>query len=188
MEDKRFDEPVDIFIDGGHDIETVRSAAAAAHHLLKAWPVKPGPRHRKARQALLDLFEGTATPQQAREAFERAADEAEIRIGGWHAKNPLAAFISKQKGIARAPVPRAETEMTEPGWRKTSEDQDKDEDYVYIVDGDMKGRIYLHDTGGIMNGKWRWFFGGSSGVSESRREAMLAVELAYEGSQPKQAL
>lgn len=106
MEDKRFDQPVDIFIDGGNDIETVRSAAAAAHHLLNAWPAKPGPRHRRARQALVDLFDGLATPQEAREAFEQAADEAEIRIGGWHAKNPLSAFISKQKSYVGAPVPR----------------------------------------------------------------------------------
>jgi hypothetical protein len=40
VEDKSFDQPVDIFIDGGNDIETVRSAAAAAHHLLNAWPAK----------------------------------------------------------------------------------------------------------------------------------------------------
>ena len=104
MEDKRFDEPVDIFIDGGNDIATVRSAAAAAHHLLEAWPTKPGPRHRKARQALLDLFEGKATPQQAREAFQKAAEEAEINI--WNEKNPLAKFMLKQRAIARAPVPR----------------------------------------------------------------------------------
>lgn len=106
MEDKSFDQPVDIFIDGGNDIETVRSAAVAAHHLLKAWPAKPGPRHRKARQALVDLFDGLATPQQAREAFEQAADEAEIRIGGWHAGNPIADFISRQPGFVGAPVPR----------------------------------------------------------------------------------
>lgn len=70
----------------------------------------------------------------------------------------------------------------EPGWRKTREDQDKDEDYVYIVDGDMKGRVYIHDTGGLINGKWRWFYSSSEGVTESRREAMLAVEEAYEAS------
>lgn len=75
----------------------------------------------------------------------------------------------------------------EPGWRKTREDQDKDEDYVYIVDGDMKGRIYIHDTGGLLKGKWRWFFGGSSGATESRREAMLAVEEAYEKSRENKA-
>lgn len=104
MEDKRFDEPVDIFIDGGNDIETVRSAAVAARHLLRNWPAKPGPRHRKARQAIVDLFEGTATPQQAREAFQQAADEAKISI--WHANNPLSKFMLKQRAIARRPVPK----------------------------------------------------------------------------------
>lgn len=103
MEDKRFDEPVDIFIDGGNDIETVRSAAAAAHHLLN-WPAKPGPRHRKARQALLDLFEGKVTPRQAREAFALAADEAQIRLDIWGAKTQLGKFMLKQRAIARRPV------------------------------------------------------------------------------------
>lgn len=63
-------------------------------------------------------------------------------------------------------------------WRNTWEDSDND--YV-CYDGDRQvGRVYIHNTGGIINGKWRWFFASSSGVAESRREAMLAVENTYE--------
>jgi hypothetical protein len=69
--------------------------------------------------------------------------------------------------------------MTEPGWRKTWEHSD--DDFVYIVEGQQIGRVYIHDTGGFIGRKWQWFFGASTGVTESRREAMLAVELAYEG-------
>jgi len=46
----------------------------------------------------------------------------------------------------------------------------------------MLGRVYIHDTGGIYDGKWRWFAGTETGFTESRREAMLAVEEAYEKS------
>lgn len=61
------------------------------------------------------------------------------------------------------------------GWRKTWEEQD-DEDYVYCDDsGQMLGRVYF-DQGR----HWRWFFSSLTGHAESRREAMLAVEEAYE--------
>jgi len=107
MEDKRFDQPVELMTaDAGGPPDVIGTAAQAASYLLKRWPAKPGPLHRKARQALVDLFEGTASPTQAREAFEAAADEAEIRIGGWHAKNPVAAFMMKHKPMTGAAVPR----------------------------------------------------------------------------------
>jgi hypothetical protein len=71
-------------------------------------------------------------------------------------------------------------DKSEPGWRQTSDDPD---DYIFCKPGgEMIGRVYLHDTGGIIQGKWRWFYSNSQGVTESRREAMLAVELAYEAS------
>jgi len=66
------------------------------------------------------------------------------------------------------------------GWRKTWDDQD--DDFVYCDDtGRTIGRVYIHSTGGINGGQWRWFLGGTSGFVPSRREALLAVELAYEG-------
>lgn len=67
------------------------------------------------------------------------------------------------------------------GWRKTWDDQD--DDFVYCDDtGQTIGRVYIQRTGGIFNGQWRWFFAGSSGFAPSRREALLAVEVAYEGA------
>jgi hypothetical protein len=71
--------------------------------------------------------------------------------------------------------------MSELGWRKTADDSE--DDFIFCrPGGGMIGRVYLHDTGGIINGKWRWFYSSSQGVTESRREAMLAVEEAYEMS------
>lgn len=76
---------------------------------------------------------------------------------------------------------------SELGWRKTWEEQEK-EDYVYCgSDGRMIGRVYIHDRGGIINGRWRWFFSNLTGDTESRREAMLAVEEAYEKSRESKA-
>jgi len=60
------------------------------------------------------------------------------------------------------------------GWRKTWDDDDND--FIYCGDsGEMIGRIYYSPQG-----QWRWFFAGSTGRTDSRREAMLAVEEAYE--------
>jgi hypothetical protein len=64
------------------------------------------------------------------------------------------------------------------GWRRTWEDSELD--YVFCDGAQNLGRVYIHGTGGLWNGKWRWFFAASSGIAESRREAMLAVEDAYE--------
>jgi hypothetical protein len=64
----------------------------------------------------------------------------------------------------------------EPGWRKTWEDSD--DDYVYCDGtGRQLGRAYVDQRN-----YWRWFFAGASGLAGSRREALLAVEQAYERS------
>lgn len=70
--------------------------------------------------------------------------------------------------------------MSEPGWRQTSHEDEHD--FIFCHSGgEMIGRIYK-DISGLNKGKWRWFFSNSQGVTESRREAMLAVEEAYEKS------
>ena len=63
----------------------------------------------------------------------------------------------------------------EPAWRKTWDDSD-DEDFVYLDSaGQQLGRAYFDQSK-----YWRWFFAGSTGLANSRREALLAVEEAYE--------
>lgn len=69
----------------------------------------------------------------------------------------------------------------EPGWRATWEDSEND--FVFCDGERPLGRVYIHGSGGIINGRWRWFFGALSGTEESRREALLAVEEAYERRQ-----
>ena len=63
----------------------------------------------------------------------------------------------------------------EPGSRKTWGDSD-DEDFVYLDSaGQQLGRAYFDQSK-----YWRWLYAGSTGLANSRREALLAVELAYE--------
>lgn len=106
MDDVSFDQPVPV-IGGDRQVEYIATAGEAAHCLLRKWPDDGGPMHRIARESLLDLLTGKTTPRAARIAFEAAADEAELSVGGWHAKNPVAVFISKfSKSPIGRPVPR----------------------------------------------------------------------------------
>ncbi len=60
------------------------------------------------------------------------------------------------------------------GWRKTWEDSE--DDYAFCdATGRQLGRAYFDQSK-----YWRWFYAGMTGLSESRREALLEVELAYE--------
>lgn len=79
--------------------------------------------------------------------------------------------MSAHWGVSK---PRAEGTQMELGWRRTWHDIGK-EDYA-LVDAARRhlGRAYIDQRG-----NWRWFFAGSSGLADSRREALLAVELAY---------
>lgn len=59
----------------------VNNCIQAGQLLMEKWPVKPGPSHRAARQALVkdlsDWSDRRAT-QRARDAFEKAARDAKI--------------------------------------------------------------------------------------------------------------
>jgi hypothetical protein len=72
--------------------------------------------------------------------------------------------------------------MTEPGWRQSDEDDPNDIIFCY-PGGDMIGRVYLDIRVRQEDGTyhWRWFYSNQTGTKPSRREAMLAVEEAWEG-------
>jgi hypothetical protein len=42
--------------------------------------------------------------------------------------------------------------------------------------GETIGRIYLRNTGGLLNGRWSWFFAATAGTEATAREAAKAVE------------
>jgi hypothetical protein len=59
----------------------VGNSVQAARILLQEWPATPGPKHRAARQAVLDAMEKALDQERqakAREAFRAAAIEAGI--------------------------------------------------------------------------------------------------------------
>jgi hypothetical protein len=97
MEDREFDKPVQILHGRPGASRLVRTTAEAAEFLLYKWPTKGGRKHRSARQACLEVLEGLKEARSARSAFEAAADEAEILVGGTARNNPVAKFLGKHK-------------------------------------------------------------------------------------------
>jgi len=117
MDDVRLDQPVPI-LGPSREVEYVTTAGEAVDYLLHNWPDMDGPMHRIAREVLHDLLIGEATPRQARIAFEAAADEVELSVGGWHGNNPLAKFISR---FAKSPIGREVPRPRRGARSKTSE-------------------------------------------------------------------
>jgi hypothetical protein len=97
MEDREFDKPVQILHGRPGASRLVRSTAEAAEFLLYKWPVPGGRKHLDARKACMAVLEGLKEARAARSAFEAAADEAEILVGGSAAKNPVAKFLGKHR-------------------------------------------------------------------------------------------
>lgn len=56
----------------------VNNVLQAADILLHRWPIHDSPVQVAARRACLNFIEGRGTADEVREAFERAAEEAEI--------------------------------------------------------------------------------------------------------------
>ena len=59
---------------------TITSAAEAARALMERWPVDTGEALEEARRACLMVLEGKEDPAVAREAFIKAAEEADVFI------------------------------------------------------------------------------------------------------------
>jgi hypothetical protein len=59
---------------------TVTSTAEAARALIDRWPVRTGKALEEARRTCLAVLEGKENPAVAREAFIRAAEEADVFI------------------------------------------------------------------------------------------------------------
>jgi hypothetical protein len=95
MQDREFDRPVQILHGRPGASRVVRSTAEAAEYLLYKWPAKGGGKHRAARKACLEVLEGLKEAHAARKAFEAAADEADILVGGPQKNNPIAKLVAK---------------------------------------------------------------------------------------------
>ena len=84
MEDKHFDRPVKILTGRAFSVSrNVDTTLQAADYLLHKWPVgTAGRKHLQGRLSCMAALEGLTDPRVAREAFEEAADEAEILVVG----------------------------------------------------------------------------------------------------------
>lgn len=75
-----WDMPVIIQIpENGH--QTVHGPFAALIFLLNHWPDVKGPTYHRAKSVCVAALEGEKTPEEAQEAFARAAEQAKILFG-----------------------------------------------------------------------------------------------------------
>ncbi|ARO32416.1 hypothetical protein NXC12_PD00141 (plasmid) [Rhizobium etli] len=70
--------PVGLTLSGRPVRKVVRTLGDAAHILIKYWPSDDGEEYVSAVKACVDAISGRIAPEQFREAFLRAADEAGI--------------------------------------------------------------------------------------------------------------
>ncbi|ACE94930.1 hypothetical protein AMC90_PA00020 (plasmid) [Rhizobium phaseoli] len=70
--------PVGLALDGQRARRVVRTLGDAAHILITDWPSDDGEEYVSAVKACVDAISGQIAPEQFREAFLRAADEAGI--------------------------------------------------------------------------------------------------------------
>lgn len=76
----RWSEPVTFETQRLGQYRTISSAAEAARVLLDEWPTDNGKAYTKAKAACLAALAGDGDAEAARQAFLRAADEADIFI------------------------------------------------------------------------------------------------------------
>jgi hypothetical protein len=95
MDEKAFDRPVQI-ITGQHGsvIRRIDTTMQAVDYLLHRWPRPGGAKHLAARKACMAVLEGLKKSHVARKAFEAAADEADILVGGPTGNNPFGKMVS----------------------------------------------------------------------------------------------
>lgn len=80
MDTGRWNEPVTFETTRIGHYRTIASTAEAARALLEDWPIHAGKALAEARKTCLAVLEGKKEPAAAREAFLRAAEEAEVFI------------------------------------------------------------------------------------------------------------
>lgn len=77
---QQWQDGVDLEIHGIGGYRTVKSTEDAALCLLEKWPTGKGKAYMVAQRTCLDALEGRATAENARQAFIKAAREAQIHI------------------------------------------------------------------------------------------------------------
>ncbi|WP_421578626.1 DUF982 domain-containing protein [Shinella sp. M31] len=80
MHDASWEEPITFETNKLGKYWTVTSTAEAARALMDKWPVDTGGAYEAALRTCLAAMEGDETPDAAREAFLKAAEEAGVFI------------------------------------------------------------------------------------------------------------
>jgi hypothetical protein len=80
MESQYWASPVEVELHGIGRYRTVTGTKHAAECLLTLWPVNDGEAYQRALSDCLAALDGERSPEAARSAFIRAADEARIFV------------------------------------------------------------------------------------------------------------
>lgn len=80
MNEGNWEEPITFETNKLGKYWTVTSTAEAARALMDKWPVESGAAYEAALKTCLAAMEGAETPDAAREAFLKAAEEADVFI------------------------------------------------------------------------------------------------------------
>ncbi|WP_421579773.1 DUF982 domain-containing protein [Shinella sp. M31] len=80
MYDESWEEPITFETSKLGKYWTVTSPAEAARALMERWPLDTGEAYEAALRTCLASMEGNETPDAAREAFLKAAEEADVFI------------------------------------------------------------------------------------------------------------
>ncbi|WP_421581148.1 DUF982 domain-containing protein [Shinella sp. M31] len=80
MNDGNWEEPITFETNKLGKYWTVTSTAEAARALMDKWPANAGEAYEAALRTCLAAMEGDEAPDAAREAFLRAAEEADVFI------------------------------------------------------------------------------------------------------------
>ena len=103
----RFSPPVRVVLSkAGNVTHAVTSAERAAQILLNEWPAQPGNKHPVARKAVLKALEAARdakAAQEARTAFEAAAEEAGILMPAPPTSIARAGFKPPRRTRAKRP-------------------------------------------------------------------------------------
>ncbi|QEN84831.1 DUF982 domain-containing protein [Labrys sp. KNU-23] len=79
MDTQLWSRPVQFETDLGR-YRVLTSTEEASHFLLNNWPAVAGPKCIDAQRACLDVMAGAAQPDEAREAFVEACEEADMHV------------------------------------------------------------------------------------------------------------
>ena len=93
--------PVEVELGSIGAYRVIGDTAQAAEALLYRWPVHKGKAYSAAKRVCLTVLEGAGQPDEAREAFLNAAEEAAVSVRDWQKNLPEGRSVGMRWGKHR---------------------------------------------------------------------------------------